>query len=141
MAERVTVDASVALSWVLPDEHCHQSIALRDRAVTDPSLTLLVPPTFWYELSNSLWTAIRRNRIRHDDAMAILEMLVEFGFETQVPDPGDCLALALLHNISAYDSAYLALAVDTGTTLWTVDRLLARTASATDVRTEPKELP
>ncbi|MGE5579949.1 MAG: type II toxin-antitoxin system VapC family toxin [Bacillota bacterium] len=141
MAERVTVDASVALSWVLPDERCPQSIALRDRAAADPSLTLLVPPTFWYELSNSLWMTIRRNRIRHDDAMALLEMLVEFGFETQVPDPGDCLALALFHNISAYDSAYLALALDTGTALWTLDRLLSRTALATDVRTEPGDLP
>lgn len=139
MAERVIVDASIALSWVLPMESPHQTIALRNRAAENPSMELLVPPTFWYEVSNSLWVSIRRSRINHDDAMAFLEMLAEFRFELWTPNPGDCVSLALFNNMSAYDCAYLALATDTGSTLWTVDRQLAAAARDAGVKVEPDQ--
>ena len=137
MAKRVIVDASIALSWVLPGESTHSRVALRDRAAAEPSLSLLVPPTFWYEVSNSLWVNILRGRIKHDDAMAFLELLDEFRFETWMPNPVDCLSLALFHNIAAYDSAYLAIAVETESPLWTVDAQLAAATRAAGITVEP----
>lgn len=133
----MTIDASAALSWVLPGEQCRETAALRDRATEDPGLALLVPPVFWYEISNSLWVSIRRGRLDHENAMAILEALVDFRFETWVPDPGDCLSLALYHNIAAYDSAYLQVALDVGSPLWTVDRQLAHAAMSSGLVVEP----
>jgi hypothetical protein len=43
--ESVVVNASVALSWVLPGEEDQRVIELRDRAVQQPGMTLLAPPT------------------------------------------------------------------------------------------------
>ncbi len=137
MAKRVTVDASAALSWMLPGEATERWIALRDRAVDDPGLQLLVPPTFWYEISNSLWVSVRQGRLSHDNAMILLEVLTDFGFETWVPDPGDCLSQALYHDLAVYDSAYLQVALDTETALWTADLRLAQAARDAGVPVEP----
>jgi predicted nucleic acid-binding protein len=137
LAKRVTVDASIALSWVLPGEESAKTAVLRDSALEDPALALLVPPAFWYEISNSLWVNIRRGRLKHQDAMSILEVLSDFRFETVVPDPGDCLSLALFHGVAAYDSAYLQVALDSGAVLWTVDRQLAIAAGGSGLIVEP----
>lgn len=133
----VVVDASVALSWVLPGEDTPDLIALRDRAVDQPGMVLLVPSTFWYEVANALWVAVRRQRLSQEVAEQALGVLRDFFFEEVGPDPGACLNTALQHEISAYDAAYLQVAVDTGSPLWTVDRALIRAGGRLNVPTEP----
>ena len=137
MAKGVTVDASVALSWVLPGEAFQGTKALRDRAVEEPDLELLVPPTFWYEVSNALWVGVRRRRVDHRNATVALEALMDFRFETWVPDLLACLSLSIKHNIPVYDSAYIQVALERDSTLWTVDRLLAIAAAGACVPVEP----
>ncbi len=137
MAKAVTVDASVALSWVLPGEDTARTLVLRDRAADEPGLALLVPPTFWYEVSNALWVGIRRKRLGYQDASAALVALMEFRFEIWVPEPSDCLHLAVHSNIPVYDAAYLQVALERKTILWTVDRLFAEAAVHLGVSIEP----
>ncbi|RTH06835.1 hypothetical protein CSW31_04230 [Thermus scotoductus] len=57
------MDALAAFSWLLPGE-TERTVPLRDRAVAQPTLALLVPPTFGYEVGNVLWVATWRNRPR-----------------------------------------------------------------------------
>ena len=60
----VVIDASIALSWVLPGEKASPSLTLRDKLVDSPETgRLLVPPNYWYEVANTLWVAVRRERI------------------------------------------------------------------------------
>ena len=120
------VDASVALSWVLPGEDTQHVIELRDRAANKPSVSLLVPSTFWYEVANVLWVAIRREKISPDIAREALGVLRDLLFEEWDLDPAESLNTALQHEISAYDAAYLQIAMKTGSPLWTVDRLPVR---------------
>lgn len=137
MAQKVIVDASVALSWVLPGEAFQETRNLRDRAIEDPDVALLVPPTFWYEVSNALWVGVRRGRLDHRNAIAALEALMDFRFQSWAPDPRDCLSLAVKHGIAVYDSVYMQAALETESSLWTIDRPLAQAATGAAVPVEP----
>lgn len=131
------VDASVALSWILPGELTGQMLHLRDRAVAEPTFALLVPPAFWYEVGNVLWVAVRRNRLDRATALDAFESLRAFAFETWEADPRGSLELALDGGISVYDAAYLQLALAAGCSLWTLDHLLAERARTRGIPVEP----
>lgn len=112
-------------------------MSLRNRAVAEPAMALLVPPTFWYEVANVLWVGVRRQRLERGDAAGILKALAAFGFQEWAPDPGLCLALAIDKGVAVYDAAYVQLAMESRSRLWTLDRLLSRVAATTGVETEP----
>ncbi len=133
----VALDASVALGWVLPTEGADGLVALRDRARDAPALTLLVPPTFWFEIANSLWVAVRRGRFDSDQAHAVLGTLRQFAIETWQVDVAGCLGLAFDRNLAVYDAAYLAVAGEAECTLWTVDRALGVAAAGLGIPVEP----
>jgi predicted nucleic acid-binding protein len=131
------VDASVALSWVLPGEQTEQSLRLREQAVADASFALLVPPIFWYEVANVLCIAVRRKKLGYSPAAKALQVLQAFAFEIWDPEPSLCLELAFQTGLSVYDSAYLQLALGAGTPLWTLDKSLASAASAMAISVKP----
>ncbi len=136
MIQGAVVDASAALSWVLPGE-TERTLPLRDRAVAEPAFALLVPPTFWYEVGNVLWVAIRKKRLDQATGLEALEVLQAFAFETWEVEPQRCLELALETGLSVYDGAYLLLAWEAGCPLWTLDRSLADAARTKGVPVEP----
>ncbi len=131
------IDASVALSWVLPAEDTDQALALRSYALDNPQVLLLVPPNFWYEVANVLWVAIRRNRLNGQDALEAMELLVSFQFMVWIADPGNCLKLSIAHDLAAYDTAYLDLALEKQATLWTMDQPLKKAAESLGVTVLP----
>ncbi len=137
MTQGAVVDASTALSWVLPGEQTEHMLRLRERAVAVPTLALLVPPTFWYEVGNVLWVATRRNRLDRAAGMDAFEALQAFAFETWEVDPRSCLDLALGEGLSVYDAAYLQLAPVAGCALWTLDCPLAEATRTKGVPVEP----
>jgi len=131
------IDASVALSWVLPSEDTNQALSLRRYALDNPEVLLLVPPNFWYEVANVLWVAIRRKRLNRQDAMNALELLVSFEFMVWGADPKNCLKLSIAHDLAAYDTAYLDLALEQQATLWTMDQSLKKVAESLGVTVLP----
>jgi predicted nucleic acid-binding protein len=133
----IVVDASVALTWLLPGEDTSLTLQLRDRASDKPQIELLVPSNFWCEVSNTLWVAVRRDRITRPLAMEALESLIEFHFIVWAPDPVSVLSLSFEQNIAAYDSAYLSLALEHGSTLWTLDKALIEAAGRLNIPVEP----
>lgn len=137
MSGAAVVDASVALAWILPGDEAEAALPLRERAANEPSLSLRVPPIFWYEVGNVLWQAIRRGRIGHPDAAAALEALRAFAIETGPADVMACLELAVASGVSVYDASYLVLALEASIPLWTLDRGLAAAATAAGVQVEP----
>lgn len=124
----VVVDTSVAACWCFPDE---ASTAADDALDTLSDTELLVPRLFWFELRNVLLVGERRNRITFRQ---IQEGLAEIdGLPAIVDD--DCveellMTLARRHGLTAYDAAYLELAVRYGAALATLDKHLARAAEA-----------
>jgi len=131
------VDTSVALSWLLPGEDTHRTLPLRDYAVENPQVELLIPPTFWYEVANVLWVAVRRNRIIQSAAIEALKSLLEFRLDVWVADPVTSLSLSFDQNLAVYDSAYLSIAVERNAALWTIDKALAEAGKRLNVLVEP----
>ena len=121
---RVVLDASVALSWLLPDEQSTKAEAIIEAGslgqLTAPSLILL-------EVSNALTQAKRRDRI---DTALVKSLLDQFGSLPLRLEPVSsdvmfrCSALAMQHDISVYDACYLDLATVRALPLATLDTRL-----------------
>ena len=137
MINNVVIDASVALSWVLPAEDTDQALSLRSYALENPQTLLLVPPTFWYEVTNVFWEAVRRKRLNRQNALKALELLIDFELTVWIADPESCLILSLTNNLAVYDSAYLDIAIDKQATLWTMDQPLKRAAESLGITVLP----
>ena len=124
---RYVVDASVALTFVLGDEHDGRAERLLG-SLKDHSLCV---PAIWHaEVVNGLMAAERRRRIDAagvDDGIARMDAL---GAEVDVPGP-DMLTLRRLatkYRLTAYDAFYLELAARRGMPLATNDHDLAGAA-------------
>lgn len=122
---KLALDASVVLKSYLPEEGSAQAQAIfKDWALGH--VELLAPALMPYEVTNALLVALRRGRI--DEARAE-EILGEF-MRLRIPTQGlagleeRAWALALEHQRTAYDAAYLALAEREGVPLITGDKRL-----------------
>jgi predicted nucleic acid-binding protein len=128
---RLILDASTALAAVLPDEDSVFARAAVAAALRDG----LVVPTLWlYEVQNGLATAVRRKRIDGASAHDALEALQGLAPEVEAPQGfGRELRLARTHDLTAYDAAYLAVALNTGAMLASSDAQLRRAAERAGV--------
>jgi predicted nucleic acid-binding protein len=122
------VDASVAAAWLLSDEESRTAEEALSFLETEDAL---VPDLFWHEIRNILLTAERRKRISNEDVLACLMRLTSLPLRTvSSEDHLPILRLAGKYQLSAYDAAYLALAVAENVSLATLDARLERAASA-----------
>ncbi|MGZ2379530.1 type II toxin-antitoxin system VapC family toxin [Rhizobium brockwellii] len=122
------VDASVAAAWLLPDEENRTAEKALSFLETEDAF---VPDLFWHEIRNILLTAERRKRISNQDVLACLMRLTSLPLRTvSREDHLPILRLTGKYQLSAYDAAYLALAVAENVSLATLDARLERAASA-----------
>ena len=122
------IDASIAASWVLPDDEAALADTALDRLAHEPAC---VPDFFWHELRNILISAERRGRIdRHhgDASMARIRRLAIH--VPRQPEDHHVLALARGHGLTACDASYLALAIQEHCPLATLDRRVNDAAAA-----------
>lgn len=123
MPSPVVVDASVVLKWQLEDEEAvPQALALRDDFLLHGRVNLAAPSLLTYELANGILTAARRGRLPRNLAEEGLGILLAAGIRLVPVDPLRVFALSLRWKISAYDGAYLTLAEQLGSEVWTGDR-------------------
>jgi predicted nucleic acid-binding protein len=97
-----------------------------------------VVPSLWtLEVANTIVMGERRKRSTPAQAATWLGFLsvlpIVVGAETTARAWGDMLGLARAHNLSAYDAAYLELAMCRGLPLATLDDKLQRVAGAVGV--------
>jgi len=121
---RYVVDASVAVSLVLGDEPFHPcAMALFERFARH-EIELVTVPLLIFEVTNALWKAVRLGRIGFDDAMEAVRKIVGLRIPCEHVHPATILELAHEHKRTAYDAAYLALAIQEGVPLVTADKRL-----------------
>ena len=128
---RFVLDASVAITWAMGDEnHPIADIAFQ-RIQTDSAV---VPAIWWYEIRNILLVNERRSRISSDDAARFLLDLAGFDIEVRPLENGQrTIDLARQHNLSVYDAAYLALAIEQNLPIATLDEVLRSAAVSMNV--------
>lgn len=134
----LVVDASIALTWCFEDEVTVQTEAIATRVDTEGAI---VPALWRLEVVNALLIAERRGRIVSSDMRQRLALLAKLPImvdaETDEHAWNDTLMLAAAAGLTAYDAAYLELAMRQGGELATLDRELARAARRLGLSVEP----
>ena len=128
------LDGSLALAWYFKDEADPYADAV---AASFPATRAAVPVIWPLEVANALLTGERRQRSTQAQAATWLAYLaflpIAVDDETNTRAWGDVLSLARAHRLSAYDAAYLELAVRRGLPIATLDEKLKAAASAVHV--------
>jgi predicted nucleic acid-binding protein len=125
---RFVLDASVVLTWCFPDENTDLAQRVADRFKQGDTAMV---PSFWpHEVLNALLAGEKRKRIPEamirsflDDPAALPVML------EQIPAGivfDRIQSLSRKHGLTAYDAAYLDLALENGLALATLDEALVR---------------
>ena len=128
------LDASVALAWSFRDERNAYAHQVLRRLEDDPAL---VPAVWMLEVANGLLVAERRARFTAADVAQVYGVLADLPIEwsalTLDQALGPVLDLARAHGLSAYDAAYLELAMREGLPLATQDEALRAAAQRVGV--------
>ena len=118
----VVIDASVALAWCFRDERTEATATLLERVQTDAAAV----PSLWHlEVANVLALAERRGRITPAESTELIALLetLEIVVDDETPSRalGRVLDLAREERLTAYDAAYLELAMRLGLPLASKD--------------------
>ncbi len=138
MSGDLILDSSVALAWCFRDEATAASDALLEGL---PQGRAIVPSLWLVEVANVLVVGERRGRLDPARSSAFLELIASLPIEidpaTADRPPAPLMALARTHRLTAYDAAYLDLALRRTLPLATRDSALARAAQAEGVALLP----
>ena len=122
-ASAFVVDASISAAWFLPDEATKQTEAMLHATATHE---VWVPALWLLEVGNLLLSAQRRKRItaekRRELAAAAAALRIKVDREPVAITTLDDIAAR--HGLTAYDAAYLELALRRGLPLATLDDAL-----------------
>ncbi|MFN8616376.1 MAG: type II toxin-antitoxin system VapC family toxin [Dehalococcoidia bacterium] len=132
----IVVDASVAVSWCLPDESSDYArqvlLALRNGE------TGSVPPLWPVEVVNALVVAKRRARMSENDMDRAMVLLGSMGIRPVHMDLSETLTevrrLAETNSLTAYDASYVHLALREDAALATLDERLRAAARSAGCR-------
>ena len=125
------LDCSVSMTWWFEDE----TDAYAERVLDYLDEASAIVPAIWpLEVANALLAAERRNRIASRDSDRVAEFIVTLPIhvddETHAHALGATMALAREYALTAYDAAYLELAMRLDVPLATADKALAGAARA-----------
>jgi predicted nucleic acid-binding protein len=111
------VDASVALAWCFPDESSEEADGV---LVKLKGQTILVPAVWVLEISNALLVGERQKRLRQLEISRFVGLL---GGLSVLQD-----SQTVSESLSAYDAAYLELAIRHNAPMATLDGSLHKAA-------------
>ena len=126
---RVVVDASVALAWCFPDESNEDadSVLLKLKGQT-----IIVPAVWALEIANVLLVGERQKRLKQPEISRFIGLLgglsVFQDSQTVSESVVNILPLAREYGLSAYDAAYLELAIRHNAPMATLDGSLQKAA-------------
>jgi predicted nucleic acid-binding protein len=132
---RFVVDASVVLTWCFPDEN--SAVAQRVAQMFKEGESAIAP-SFWpHEVLNALLVGEKRKRISGRLVQTFLADLAALPIVLQ-PSPAESVfeqiqILCREHGLTAYDAAYLDLAMTNGMPLATLDEDLICACAKTGV--------
>ena len=132
--EGFVLDNSIVMAWSFEDETDEYADAVLDRL----AIARAVVPALWpLEVANALLMGERRKRSTEAETIkwtGILKSLpIVIDGETNAHAWSDTLTLARGHNLTAYDAAYLELAIRRGVPLATIDGKLKLAAETVGV--------
>ena len=130
MSGYVVVDASVAVKWLVREEHTDRALAILS-AWNDDEVTPAAPYLLSFEIANALHRRVVRDQLSVGDTARMISQLLSSRLELHQTAELHVRALALateLQQGAVYDAHYLALAEEFGCELWTADERFHRAA-------------
>ena len=126
------LDVSACMPWCCEDEATAASEELLQRASRREVLHV---PSLWpWEVMNAVAVSVRRQRVTPERARQFFEQLSAFNFRIasapSVKAFAELSVLAARHQLTAYDAAYLGLALQLALPLATLDEDLKNAALA-----------
>jgi len=123
----MVVDVSITLSWFFDDEVSSFTEEVLDRIARVPTW---VPALWSLEFVNGLLNAQRRGRIKAAQRIAMLDQAIRLPLRVdhEAVSPVEIDKLAERYALSAYDAAYLELAIRRALPLVTLDKVLVNAA-------------
>jgi len=124
--KKYVVDASVAVKWLIPEEHSECAMKLLDDWFEE-GLELNAPELLRLEVTNALTKYVERRVIDAEKAQEGFEIFREIMLsyvEEDWPLIEDALKASMSTGLSIYDAVYFALAKRLEATLITADRRL-----------------
>lgn len=131
------LDASVTLLWLVPETN-QAGVAYADSALDAlKESQAFVPSLLALEVANVVAKVESKGLVTEADSQRFISLLARLNLVTDNATAahalGDTLNLARRHKLSAYDAAYLELALRTGLPLATLDASLAKAATSAGV--------
>ena len=133
---RFVLDASTVLTWCFPDEEAQKAQEVSEQIAGGDTV---IVPAFWpHEVLNALLVGERRKRLTPELTRAFIADLnrlpVDVDGATRDIVFNTTQALCRKHALTAYDAAYLEIAIRGGHPLATADEDLKRAAVAEGVQ-------
>lgn len=134
---KFVLDASVALLWLVPQTN-PSGIDYADAILTAMKESqAVVPSLFALEVANVVAKVESKGVVTQADSQRYISLLGQLNIATDQATMmhalGDTLNLARRYKLSAYDAAYLELALRAGLSLATLDADLAKAATSAGV--------
>ena len=126
------LDNSVVCGWLLESQATVYTARVAERLRTSRAVA---PSLLWLECTNVLRTVCKRRKLIVAQAHEMLSMLaaLPIDFDAAALMPAQVLDLALRYDLSAYDAAYLDLALRRAMPIATQDQALADAARVAGV--------
>ena len=132
----IAVDSSAVIALLLREPHARRILD----ALTE-SESLLAPALMPYEVLNALHAAVRHDRLAEEGVGRCLAHYLQFPWALDIHSSSsrlrDVSRLAARHGLSAYDAAFLEIALRHGCPLVTLDAALREAAVAELVEVRP----
>ena len=127
----IVLDCSYTLAMVMPDE-------VRPASMAQTAAGRMLVPSLWpYEVANALRNGLRRRRVDEEQMAVVCTRLEGLRIETLgAADIGvrQRFVASQTHQLSAYDAAYIELALNLQCPLATLDASLADAARRAGLR-------
>ena len=125
----IVLDCSITMAWCFDDEVSE----LSERALDELDASYALVPEIWsLEVANALLIAERNKRVSQAKSAGFLHQLgrlpIRFAHVLELETFGRVLPVARSCDLTAYDAAYLELAMNTGLELATLDLKMRRAA-------------
>ena len=128
--DRLVVDASVGIKWVIDEPGSDQAVAVVS------GRRLITSSLFWIETANVLATKVRKGELSRASASDAWRDLSDAPLEIIDTGPSSIeRALTLAHDLQhpVYDCVYLALAIEMGCPVVTADKRFVASVSGSPI--------